>query len=377
MDLVAQRRIFDVFTRQAMFIEMVKADEAVRLDQLLKEIDDDLRKNLARIEYATLDGMSKAKVKAFILALRASQTRIYSRYQQELINRLSDFMKAVVKQTVIVSASLHAHVDLPPEIEADEQQEPEPVKELTFQQASRIVERDGSNSLFGLALLTGSTAAFIKLWSRIVNLPMPSSGILLVNTINTTFASAMVSTEQAVYKAWVNKATIAELIKAVVNANKSGTAPDGSASVARKIRNALNGTVATVMQHVAQQAINAGASALWPEYVWVSVLDHRTSDICRYRNDKTYVYGQGPLPPAHNYCRSHVMPKDTDPLGFKIPSLFEWLKMQPRGFLDACFGATIANKFVDGSIKASDFENFRPTRSISIAEFIERTSDLL
>jgi hypothetical protein len=341
----------------------------------LRDIDDDFRKNLSRIEYGTLDGMSKNQVKGFIRSLRISQTRVYSRYQQELINRLNEFMKGATKQTMIVGASIYAHDE--PEATEDDAT-PRAIKEATFGQAIKFADAaKEKNSLFGVALLAGTASAFAKLWSRIVNSPMPSSGGLVINTLNTAFASAMVTTEQAVYRAWVNKISIAELIRTVVNANKPGSAPDGSSSVNRKIRNMLNGTVSTIFQHVAQQAINAGASTLWPAYVWVSVLDERTSTICRERSGNVYVYGQGPLPPAHPWCRSHVTPNDSDPWTYKIPSLFEWLKLQPRAFLAACFGDTIARKFADGTIKASDFENFRPTRSMSVADFVKRTGDLL
>jgi len=43
-------------------------------------------------------------------------------------------------------------------------------------------------------------------------------------------------------------------------------------------------------------------------YIWISVLDGRTTIYCRNQNGRIYVYGFGPLPPAHPHCRSTIMP---------------------------------------------------------------------
>ncbi len=44
------------------------------------------------------------------------------------------------------------------------------------------------------------------------------------------------------------------------------------------------------------------------EVQWVSVLDHRTSQICRTRDGTIYPKNDGPRPPAHPGCRSTVIP---------------------------------------------------------------------
>ena len=38
-------------------------------------------------------------------------------------------------------------------------------------------------------------------------------------------------------------------------------------------------------------------------YRWISVLDSRTTDVCRGRSNKVYEVGVGPIPPAHPNCR--------------------------------------------------------------------------
>lgn len=43
-------------------------------------------------------------------------------------------------------------------------------------------------------------------------------------------------------------------------------------------------------------------------YIWISVLDGRTTLYCRNQNGRIYIYGIGPIPPAHAHCRSTIMP---------------------------------------------------------------------
>lgn len=42
--------------------------------------------------------------------------------------------------------------------------------------------------------------------------------------------------------------------------------------------------------------------------VWVSVLDGRTTEYCKEHDGNIYPVGEGPRPPAHWNCRSHIEP---------------------------------------------------------------------
>jgi SPP1 gp7 family putative phage head morphogenesis protein len=369
MDLIAQKRIFDIVTRQAMFIEQVKADETQIFNAVLSEIEDVFKKELGRLNFQSLDGMSKSQLELFLRQLRVSQTRIYSRYQQALIVRLEQFMTATVRMSAISSASFAAH-------KFDEESEPdEEIKQLTFAQAATVIETESKkkeeSSLFGLFWLVGTAAAMRLLWGRIKAQPMGANGILPLNYINTAVASSMLDLESLVRQEWANKTTVAEVLTKAIRGE------EGKSSVAAKIRNKMRAVIHTTMQAIAQRAINTANSALWPEYVWVSIIDDRTSDICRSRHMNVYVYGKGPLPPAHPFCRSHVVPKPSGAYTFAVPSFFEWLKTQPLSFHKAVFGDTIAAKFENGTIKVTDFDKFKPEKTLSVAEFAKKTGDLL
>jgi len=368
MDLIAQKKIFDIVTRQAMFIEQVKAGETALFDSVLNEVEQVFIKELGRIQYSSLDGMSKADMERFVRALRVSQTRVYSRYQQALIVRLEKFMTATVRMSAISSASVVAHTF------TEDSTDDEEIKELSFTKAAAVIEKEDKkkeeSSLYGLFWLAGTSVAMRTLWNRIKAQPMGANGILPLNYINAAVASSMVDLESLIRQEWANKSTVADVLAKAVRGE------DGKSSVAAKIRNKMRAVIHTTMQAVAQQAINTANSALWPEYVWVSIIDDRTSDICRSRHMNVYVYGKGPLPPAHPFCRSHVVPKPSGAYQFTVPSFFEWLKTQPLSFHKAVFGDTIAAKFENGAITVSDFDKFKPVNTLTVAEYAEKTGDL-
>lgn len=372
MNIYAATKVFDLVTRQAMFIEQVKLGEAQQFNAVLAEIDDVFRKHMSQLNHATLDALSKAQLNAFLVALRRSQSAVYSRYQQQLINRLNDFMGAAVVQTMRTMAAIYKH-------DFDAYPEPESLEPLSFAESKIVIEQamkeSNSNSLFGFLVLGGTVKGFNFLWSKIANAPLPSGGALLVPYINTAIASAMLNVENSVRNGYANRLTPSEVVRQVTaKRSPQGTGPSTTLS---RTGATMRAVLATTTQHVVQNAISAAASAIWPEYVWVSIIDERTSDVCRERNMRKYRYGEGPLPPAHTHCRSHTMPFDFWDSAFELPTFFEWLKRQPLSFIKGLFGSKIAAKFEDGSVKRSDFEKFAPSNSISIADFLTRTGDLL
>jgi SPP1 gp7 family putative phage head morphogenesis protein len=90
---------------------------------------------------------------------------------------------------------------------------------------------------------------------------------------------------------------------------------------------ALISVVYTAIQNAAH--VIGDKTALSPKYIWISVLDSRTTDICIGLNGRVFQRGKGPLPPAHRRCRSTTSPwydgRGTVP---KV-SLGQWLKAQP------------------------------------------------
>lgn len=94
MALSDNKRLYDIATRLQIYTEGVKVWQARQFNFVLREISEDLKKNLHRVKYRTLDGLSKAQLNKLIMALRESQSKIYSAYTTQLIEQLKEFMRA-------------------------------------------------------------------------------------------------------------------------------------------------------------------------------------------------------------------------------------------------------------------------------------------
>lgn len=104
---------------------------------------------------------------------------------------------------------------------------------------------------------------------------------------------------------------------------------------------------------------------------WTSVLDGRTSAVCRGRDGTIYPPDQGPRPPAHPNCRSTTVPifrGDPEP---EVPSYGEWLKDQDSEFIRDLLGETKGKLFLDGNLTLDRFVD-RNGREYSINELRQR-----
>lgn len=123
-------------------------------------------------------------------------------------------------------------------------------------------------------------------------------------------------------------------------------------------------------------------------YRWSSILDDKTSQVCRSLDGQVFKFGRGPLPPAHPNCRSNIVAemlgrwRRRGPDGrFKkddrvrptaagnVPArttYYDWLKGQPADFQDDALGVTRAELFRKGGLSAEAFsrlnlgKNFEP-----------------
>jgi len=162
----------------------------------------------------------------------------------------------------------------------------------------------------------------------------------------------------------------------------------------------MEAVIRTATNHYAQTARNQVTAAnkdLFKYEIWSATLDGRTTAICRSRDGKRYEVGKGPNPPAHWNCRSSRVPvtKSWKELGFTgmgddeplsnrpfvadtrkvkdIPksmrdqvigkttdkSYNDWLKTQPRGFVEEVLGVKKSKLYLDGNLSLDKFVNRR------------------
>lgn len=88
---------------------------------------------------------------------------------------------------------------------------------------------------------------------------------------------------------------------------------------------------------------------------WTSVLDGKTSAICRARSGEVYQPFEGPRPPAHFNCRSVMVPVFVGGGEVLEPTYEQWLRRQPRGFVQEVMGKRKADIFLSGDMSLDRF----------------------
>jgi hypothetical protein len=129
-----------------------------------------------------------------------------------------------------------------------------------------------------------------------------------------------------------------------------------------KLKRGLTSTLNTITQHAA--VVGALQAITSDRYRWVSVLDSRTSVICRSLSNRVFQKGKGPLPPAHANCRSTIAPYTGGSI--EEPDYYTWLSRQPNSFQDIVLGKKRAELFRSKDMTVSRFKdlqldkNFKP-----------------
>ena len=359
MGIADNRRLYDIATRHQIYIEGVKVQMAREFNFVLAELRLELNKLLRRVKYKTLDGLTKAELNKLVVTLRESQSRIYSGYTQQILKQLKDFMRADLE------VSRRAYV------QSVLQDDSESI--VSDERAVRFLEEENNQTaaipLFGLAAITGNDE---RLWSAVTNAPIPANGIYIVPFIKTFSTSAQAGVENIVRKAWANGWTLEETISAITGED----ARQGTSSQLQRVGVQASAVLATAVQHVSA-IVGAGVmSALFGWYMWHSVIDNATTEICRSRNRHRYRYGAGPIPPAHIRCRSHIAPiVGTD--GIAAESFYTWAVNQPQDVQNDILGEDVADELRNGNLKQSDLPKFESRQALTLDEFRRKINEVL
>lgn len=144
-------------------------------------------------------------------------------------------------------------------------------------------------------------------WGYALNRPMGHSGETVAKFLSEWKSSEVESLRNAIQKAYVDGLTLQEIVDGI-RGTKNAAFADG---LTQKLKNWRKTNVNTLIQHIsmaAKEAVWLANSDLIERYQWISILDSRTTDICRGRSRKIYEVGNGPIPPAHRNCRSFIVP---------------------------------------------------------------------
>lgn len=304
--------LFDVIIRHQVYLEGLKRGRNADFPKVLAQLDRALRTGLAHIDYSSLGQASKRQLNDLLVALRKAMRVIFDPWLKSLTEWLERFMQVEVE-------AFNAYFDT----DADP---------ATIFAASKT-EPMSADGLFWLPLLRGSAAY------------------------------AMTKIERLVTFGYANQQSPDEIVRGFLGTS-GNRYRDG---IGRLLDNSTTAAVSTVMQHLsAQAAMNAGKRAFGNvgQYEWVSVLDDATTQICRDRDGNRYVYGRGPVPPAHMRCRSSIVPvfenAPTPDLRFNM-----WASRQSADFINDAFDGKPPKRY-EGSAALSLAE-YKAKRSLILS----------
>lgn len=300
-------RLYDIAVLSQLYLESVKAGMYLKVQENLRQLEKELSAIFVRMSNQDLTEMTKRELMNLVRELRDVQSVIYGTIAQDIAADIEGFA-AKLRGSLVVAFSEDEEAESKPDVLR------ESVDEVR-------AEDSGIVPIFGVAGILTSAALFKKIMDN----QSPVSGLTIQGSVSQWSDDSAFFVESLVARARANGLTFHQLTQIVV-----GT-PDPDLLSGISKRNAVQrvsatsqALVDTIVQQAGQDVIAAVASAYTKKYKWISILDSRTTDICRHRNGKIFEYGSGPRPPAHYRCRSTIAPIVNNVE--YMPDLKEWLK---------------------------------------------------
>lgn len=323
-------KLVDAITRHQAYLEGLKLHQGAKFRAVTNQLRDELKRIFFEIDYDDLGKVTRRELEDFIRQLRTSQLQGYSTFRQQLLNDLRSF------------------------IDAD--------KDINKQIVDKVKPED-SNGLPGILLTTGA------IWTAFTATRVPANGKLpseFMDAFETASINEIVSTMR---RAHANKLSLADLKREFFGF-------EGKGGTVRKLNSWANALVATLLQHAASSVNEAVAGAIFERYQWVSILDNKTSDICRSRHEKVYRYGEGPMPPAHMHCRSRTIPVGN--AREDVPDTFyAWILSQPVLVQNDLLGRKKAQDLRAGRLGSTKIRKFDDAKPLTLEQFIAKLRFML
>lgn len=327
------RRLFDMLFRHQVYLEGVKTNFTGDYRKMLTLLYGAFASFLARQRYQNLDQFTLGELNNFIRLFQLQQGHFYAQYTQQLISLLKEFVKVDSKVTHSIFAAVGAKRTRP-------------------------------------SIFPGVDEP-AKLYAEIVAEPVPANGLLVDDQIATFAVTAMNHFSALIRQGYANGWTAQELLTTL-----NGDRSTGTKGLFDRLTVGNSAMIAAIMQHLSSGVQAAIASAMFQKYQWVSILDSQTTLVCRSRNGVIYIYGDGPLPPAHWGCRSKPVPEMGE--GYEVPkTYYEWLKVQPDSFQNDILGPVKAALLRSGNVVASDFETIRTITPLTLSQFVNKIKYIL
>lgn len=223
-----------------------------------------------------------------------------------------------------------------------------------------VIEADFQKNVLNVAV---NVVAPSKSALRSVVLSQPFRGRILKDWAEGLAANDVRRVSDAIKIGIVEGQTTDQIIRRIIG-TKTARYTDGILETSRREAAAV---VRTAVAHTA----NRTRDELWRQNAdillgvqWVSVLDGRTSAICRARDGEIYPVNSGVRPPAHWNCRSITVAYLGKVEGTRVSSTGQvpakttyedWLRRQPQEFQEDVLGVKKAKLFREGDLSLDRF----------------------
>lgn len=325
--------LFDIIARKQLYVEGVKTEATNEFRKVVAKLAAEMRRIFGAIPYETLGEMSRLELQVLINEIKKAQDESY----EEWLALMLLFLRGFAEADYLVSQKVFG----------------------SFAAESEEVAED--KALVLPVIISDDT-----LWSRTKNATMFATGTLMLS-----FLGGFITAAKASVLAAVNKAVLAD--KSPADALKDVVAPvtgPGTGGVLTRLPNQSKGVLDTILQHESQQASNEILKKQYKRYQWVSVLDSRTTDICRGLNGRIFEYGKGPLPPAHINCRSSVVPIVETVPDFSSFNVYDWLRKQSEQVQNDILGKSGAEIFRKGEMTKDEVDaKLKQVPALSIEQY--------
>lgn len=308
------RQTIDALIRHQIYVEGYKNDQHKQFDRLAEDIEAVLVIALLRLGVKRLSDLPKKKLNVLVATLRK---RLGARYDSFSKRFTADVKGFAATDYAVIKSILSKTGD-----------------------AARVRENKTDQKAF---------------WSSVSNAIIPGVGLTIAEALKGLSTAHVAAIVKIVKQAYADKLTPQQAISLILRAGVGG-----SKGWFKRAKAQTHSVIETVIQHASAAAVALFGGLLSERYQWVSVLDSRTTDVCRSRNGRVYLYSTGPRPPAHYNCRSTIVPYAA---GVVIPKSYgAWLATQPRAFIADIVGS--GNK-----IPVEKFEKFVNRKRLTEDQF--------
>lgn len=326
-----QELLMDYMLRHQVYLEGLKAGFALQYTKLLKLLYAKFVLNIDSFHFKSMDQFTRAQLEVLIKRFQRESIKDHNAYQKELVKQLKEFVSIDLGMTAEIMQSVKAVVQ-------------------------------------------AKTMSVGDLWDTILKEPNPANGKLLPDDIRNFITNSVGIGPLLIRQAWANNWTV-EQTKGALRSNDDDSLPTGAYE---RLSSQAASFLGTAIQSISAQTQAEESSSYFSTYQWVSVLDSRTTLICRARNGVIYKYGDGPLPPAHYNCRSKVVPLPDGVESHQIPeSYYQWLKRQPGSFQNDVLGIAGADRLRAGIISAETFTGIHTTKPLTLSDFAAKIGHIL